>query len=168
MKKSFVVSSGRSFTQLSSTGEWKYREIPGCVLKSDMNLPAGNYSFLEMFCDEPGCDCRRVFFYVISDRSKNVEAVIAYGWESPEFYAHWLKDDDPHIISELKGPSLNLGSPQPKLAAALLDLVRTVLLQDKAYLDRIKHHYSIFRAKIDGSGKAKPGHKSKKKRKRKS
>jgi len=136
--------------------------------ESDMNLPVGNYSFLEMFCDEPGCDCRRVFFYLMSDRGKNVEAVIAYGWESPKFYADWMKDDDPHIIAEVKGPSLNLGSPQSNLAPALLDLVRNVLLQDRAYLDRIKHHYSIFRAKIDGGGNAKPRNRYNRKRKRKS
>lgn len=27
-------------------------------------LPAGGYAFKEMFCDEPGCDCRRAFFPV--------------------------------------------------------------------------------------------------------
>src|SRR5439155_1525431 len=27
-------------------------------------LPAGSYQFLEMFCDESGCDCRRVMFSV--------------------------------------------------------------------------------------------------------
>ena len=33
---------------------------------SGTNLPAGDYGFPEMFCDEPGCDCRRVLFSVIS------------------------------------------------------------------------------------------------------
>ena len=136
--------------------------------KSDFNLPAGNYAFLEMFCDEAGCDCRRVFFCVMSDRGKNVEAVITYGWKSPKFYAKWMKDNDPHIISELKGPALNLASPQSSLAPALLDLVRNVLLQDREYIDRIKRHYSMFRAKITGSVKIKQKYSNKKKRKRKS
>jgi hypothetical protein len=77
-----------------------------------------------------------------------------------------MKDNDPHIISELKGPALNLGSPQSDLAPALLDLVRNVLLRDNAYIDRIKRHYSMFRAKIDGSGKTKGGRSNKKKMKK--
>ncbi len=32
---------------------------------SDFNLPAAHYSFLEMFCDEPGCDCRKTMIQII-------------------------------------------------------------------------------------------------------
>lgn len=125
--------------------------LPG----SNLGLPAGQYSFLEMFCDEPGCDCRRVFFYVASSLRKDVEAVVTFGWETPDFYAKWMKDDDPKIVAELKGPSLNLGSPQSRLAPAILGLVRNVLLQDTAYVERIKRHYRVFRQKIDGPKKTK-------------
>lgn len=27
---------------------------------SEFGLPPDDYGFLEMYCDEPGCDCRRV------------------------------------------------------------------------------------------------------------
>lgn len=47
----------------------------------DSNLPAAEYSFIEMFCNEPGCDCRRVFYSVVSSVDFNVKAVIAWGWE---------------------------------------------------------------------------------------
>lgn len=117
---------------------------------SNVGLPAGEYAFLEMFCDEPGCDCRRVFFYVISSVTREVEAVVAYGWDSPDFYAKWLKyDDDLLTVANLKGPILNFGSPQSRLAPAILDLVQDVLLQDNAYVNRIKHHYKLFREKMD-------------------
>lgn len=116
-------------------------------------LPPGNYAFLEMYCDEPGCDCRRVFFCVMLDDKKTPEAVIAYGWENRKFYVDWMGDDDPLIIDDLKGPSLNLSSPQSPLAPALLNLANNVLLRDKAYMDRIKRHYAIFRKKIDPGGK---------------
>lgn len=116
---------------------------------SGTDLPPGQYAFLEMYCDEPGCDCRRVFFYVVSSRRKDVEAVIAYGWEPPSYYEEWLKDDDPHIIADLKGPCLNLASPQSRLAPAILDAVRNILLQDEAYVERLKRHYRMFRRKID-------------------
>jgi hypothetical protein len=112
-------------------------------------LPPDHYTFLEMYCDEPGCDCRRVFFYVISPRSDDALAVIAYGWESREYYVKWMGEDDPYVIDELKGPALNLASPQSSLSQALLELFKKVLLPDTAYIDRIKRHYTIFRENID-------------------
>jgi hypothetical protein len=117
------------------------------------NLPPAQYAFLEMFCDEPGCDCRRVFFSVLSSLHKEVQAVIAWGWEDKEFYAKWMGDNDPIVIDELKGPALNLASPQSNLAPALLNLFRKVLLQDTPYLERVKRHYAMFREKIDRNHK---------------
>jgi hypothetical protein len=112
-------------------------------------LPPGEYSLVEMYCDERGCDCRRVFFYVVSPLKKDVKAVIAYGWESPEFYARWMRDGSPEMIEELQGPILNMGSPQSSLAPAILEMVKDIALQDCAYVERIKSHYAMFRAKID-------------------
>ena len=117
--------------------------------QSSSGLPPGQYSLVEMYCDERGCDCRRVFFYVISSLKKDVEAVIAYGWERPEFYARWMGDDDPEIIKDLQGPILNMGSPQSSSAPAILEIVKDIILQDIAYIERIKTHYKMFRDKID-------------------
>ena len=49
--------------------------LPG----ADLGVPPGEYGLLEMFCDEPGCDCRRVFFSVFSSASKRMDAVVAWG-----------------------------------------------------------------------------------------
>jgi hypothetical protein len=119
--------------------------LPG----SNTGLPAGHYAFLEMFCDEPGCDCRRVFFSVVSSIRQEIEAVVAWGWEDIAFYAAWMKDDDPEVLASLKGPALNLGSPETALAPALLELTRTVLLRDGDYVERLKRHYQLFRQRID-------------------
>lgn len=102
---------------------------------------------VEMYCDEPGCDCRRVFFMVISSVTERPEAVIGYGWESADFYAKWLGDDDPDTIDDLKGPSLNLLSPQSELAPAILRMVENVL-RDVSYVERLKRHYKMFRDHI--------------------
>ena len=56
---------------------------------SEHNLPKGSYSFIEMFCDDPGCDCRRAFFSVTSPKVNKVLAVIAWGWETRKFYKKW-------------------------------------------------------------------------------
>lgn len=117
--------------------------------QSSSGIPPGQYSLVEMYCNERKCDCRRVFFCVISSLKKDVEAVIAYGWESPEFYARWMGNDDPETIEELQGPILNMGSPQSSLAPQVLQIVKDIILQDSAYVERIKRHYAMFRDRID-------------------
>ncbi len=115
------------------------------------DLPNGVYVFHEMYCIERRCDCRRVFFYVTSSLRNDVEAVICYGWEPVFFYRAWLKDDNPHEIAELKGPALNLGSPQSIHAPAVLELAKDLLLRDQDYIERVKRHYRMFKAKIDNA-----------------
>jgi hypothetical protein len=114
------------------------------------HLPAGNYGFIELYCDEPGCDCRRVFFNVVSERRRKIEAVIAWGWEDLDFYAKWMRAPDPVSVKNLKGPILNPGSPMTELAPMLLQLTEDVLLRDAEYRERIKRHYHVFREQIDG------------------
>ena len=122
---------------------------------SSFNLPPAHYSFLEMFCDEPGCDCRRVFFTVVSSLQNDIKAVIAWGWEDKEFYRKWMGSNDPYAINDLKGPVLNLASPQSEVAPALLELSQRVLLQDSGYIERVKRHYAMFRETVDNKTKIK-------------
>ncbi|MCP4691425.1 MAG: hypothetical protein GY859_25500 [Desulfobacterales bacterium] len=129
---------------------------------TDFNLPQAHYSFLEMFCDEPGCDCRRVFFSVTSSVDDEIKAVIAWGWEDRDFYCKWMGDDDPNVIEALMGPELNLSSPQSNLGTALLDLFQRTLLSDNVYIERVKRHYAMFRKAVDSKTPKKgPGKKKK-------
>ena len=118
-------------------------------------LPAGGYGFVEMYCNEPGCDCRRVYFSVLSISRARVEAVISWGWESKDFYRRWCKNFTPTAkeVADMKGPSLAALSEQSKHAPALLEFVRDVLLKDPAYVERIKRHYQMFRDKIEKPAK---------------
>jgi len=122
-----------------------------CIIilrETNLGLPPGQYFFHEMFCNERACDCRKVFFTVISSWRKDVEAVVAWGWETPAFYAKWLHDDDPKMGAGFKGPYLNLSSPQTTLSPAILELTRTVLLRDALFVERVKRHYRLFKEKI--------------------
>ena len=132
----------------------------------DARMPAGTYGLIESYCDERGCDCRRVFFTVISSRSRQIEAVIAYGWESSEFYAQWMGEDDPDMVRDLQGPVLNLLSPQSRHAPSILAMVRDVVLQDAAYVERLKTHYRMFRDQIDRSSNQRRKKRRKKVRRR--
>ena len=116
----------------------------------------GEYSFIEAYCDEKDCDCRRVFFNVVSPTSKGPLAVVAYGWESKKYYSKWMGESDESVISTLFGASLNLASPQSSVAPQLLELVKDVLLNDTAYVERIKRHYKMYRQRIDEKYLARP------------
>ena len=104
----------------------------------ESKLPLAEYAFHEMFCNEPRCDCRRVFFSVTSSRTKDTEAVIAYGWETRIFYRNWFKSSPATMqdIANLQGPILNPGSPQSGHAEAILELFATHLLPDANYMAR--------------------------------
>ena len=158
-------SESRRMIQESIDDDWGYelfgnifpkiveQETRNITIKDSngADLPNGTYVFHEMFCRERGCDCRRVFFYVTATASSNeVEAVICYGWEPVSFYREWFKDGDPYAIAELKGPSLNEGSPQSIHAPAILELVKNVLLRDQNYIERVKSHYTMFKSRING------------------
>jgi hypothetical protein len=96
-----------------------------------------------------------VFFNVVSSRTRKAIAVIAFGWESAEFYAKWMGDNAPEIIWEMKGPILNSLSPQSELAPQILKLVPELILLDQAYVQRLKTHYWMFRHLIDTKPKRK-------------
>jgi hypothetical protein len=112
-------------------------------------LPRDEYAFFELYCNDRGCDCRRVFLNVVATRKMETVAVIAYGWESKRYYEKWMGSGDPNDTEELKGPCLNLSSPQSELAPALVGTVKNILIKDKAYVERLKRHYKMFRKKID-------------------
>lgn len=130
------------------------------VLGDDEHLPRGSYSFLELFCDEDGCDCRRVFINVVrTDQGTGAVraplATISFGWEPESFYRSWasfpLANDD---LRELKGPALVRLTRQSRYAQVLLDLFGA-FVDDDAYVARIVRHYQMYRAAIDTAATAK-------------
>lgn len=115
-------------------------------------VPKGSYGLIEMYCNEPGCDCRRVFLDVHDWERRKSMAIIAYGWESAAFYRKWFgRGREEYVqtaIKDMMGPILNPGSPQSKYAPAFLSLV-TDILNDQNYIDRLKRHYQIFKDDVN-------------------
>ncbi len=120
------------------------------TILEDGELPAANYALVELFCDEPGCDCRRVIFSVMSSQTGRTMAHIGYGWESLSFYKQWLSFDDPQMVKDMKDPALNPLSPQSEIAPAVLNIVITVVIQDERYVERLETHYKLFRNTLGG------------------
>lgn len=59
------------------------RETCSVTIKNDPFLPDGEYGLLEAYCNEPGCDCRRVMFTLLTPDSHEALAVVAYGLLAP-------------------------------------------------------------------------------------
>lgn len=130
-------------------GDLAWKETRSMKFLKDPRLAGDEFGFLELYCNDKNCDCRRVMFNVVSRKSQKTVAVIAYGWESREFYAKWYRQNNPEIIREMQGPVLNSASHQSELAPALLEKVRDVLLTDPEYIARLKRHYQMFKEKVD-------------------
>lgn len=119
---------------------------------SGYDLPPDNYGFLEMYCSDAGCDCRRVYFQVVAMSNPSVaQAVITWGWEPLAFYRKWGHYPGAAKDAKLmKGPSLAPLTKQSTLAPALLKLAKEMLLSSPEYVERIKQHYTLFRGKVRG------------------
>lgn len=124
---------------------------------NDGDVPEATYGLIELYCNERGCDCRRVIFQIISAevewKNKTPLATISFGWEDDTFYRDWasfdLTDED---LEEVRGPGLMRGASQSPYAPALLERIRTVL-EDEAYVDRLVRHYQMFREAVaSGAG----------------
>ena len=138
-----IYQSFHELCEATARNETRYLTI-----RDDPVLPRGDYLFIEAYCNKARCDCRRVFFNVYHVETKEFHAVIAYGWENEDFYAKWMNDDDPETIRGLKGPCLNMMSPQSKFAPALLDKLSLIL--DEEYIKRLKRHYKMFKEAVRG------------------
>ena len=77
------------------------KETRSLIIHDDPELPDDQYIFIELYCDEKSCDCRRVFFNVLSEKTKKILAVITYGWEKRQYYIDWMGDNNPDVIDSL-------------------------------------------------------------------
>ena len=125
------------------------RETRSVTVSGLDGLPDGEYGFVELYCNEPHCDCRRVMLVVLRPETgwKRFWATLNYGWESREFYQQWAGAPG-WDESEWQGPFLDPLSVQSRYAAALLDLFKS-LLQSPDYVERLKSHYRLFRAAVE-------------------
>jgi hypothetical protein len=124
------------------------RETRSVTLRDRDDLPNGEYGFIEFYCDEPHCDCRRVMVVVLRPETGwKFWAAINYGWESVEFYRRWA-GAPPSDDSPWQGPVLDpLTEPTP-YAPALLELFKFIL-QSPGYVPRLQKHYQLFRAAVE-------------------
>ena len=123
------------------------RETRSARVTGRDDLPDGQYGFIEFYCNEPACDCRRVIVKILREDTglRKIWATINYGWESPDFYRKWGGPWKEPV--GLKGPFLDPLNTQTEHSPALLQLF-LVVLQSPEYIQRLKRHYEMFRAVV--------------------
>lgn len=120
--------------------------------QNDFGVPMGKYLFIEYYCADLDCDCRNVSISVFNIETSEVQATISYGWEPIEFYRDWMGSETDGELRDFKGPALKPFSPQSKFARQWLHIYK-LILADKDYEKRLRHHYKIVKAKIENKNK---------------
>jgi hypothetical protein len=98
-------------------------------------IPDGDYSFVEAYCTDPKCDCRRVLLNVLK-RDEGIVGVISFAFDP----------DAP-----MRGPFFDPLHPRPSYADEFLELMNDVVLSDPAYVARLERHYEMVKAKCGES-----------------
>ena len=112
------------------------------VPDGNSKLPGGEYVFVELYCDDPKCDCRRVIVQIARAESPcDILATVNFGWESVDYYASWLGSTDG--AANMSGASLEPFGEQSSISQQLLLLFRYAI-QEGMYLERFKNHYKMF------------------------
>ena len=110
-------------------------------------LPADEYAYLEYYCNDLNCDCRRVFLEVVArGQPGKIFASIGYGWEKESFYRQRM----PWAPDEAKGTvrgELDPLNEQSEFSEVFLDLFQRVVL-DEPYRLRLRRHYQLFREEL--------------------
>jgi hypothetical protein len=109
-------------------------------------IPPGNYAFLELFCPNIDCDCRKVIINIVSVNPTKVWAILNYGWESEEYYKLWWGADSQHY-RPMSGVTLDPPTKNP-LKNEFLAVFQDIIKQDQGYAERLEKHYRMFKEKI--------------------
>ena len=107
------------------------------------SLPSGRYFFIELYCTDKKCDCRKTIIHVYHEK-EHVSSV-NYGWEKPSFYSKWMKsNDDDDMAKEMSGLTIDFMSPSKINEEAILEVIETLLSPDsgdKSWVSSMKNHY---------------------------
>ncbi|MBI5605998.1 MAG: hypothetical protein HY879_21900 [Deltaproteobacteria bacterium] len=124
----------------------KAHRVRTVMIVDSPQLPDGEYRFIDMYCTDPSCDCRKTMIQVFHNGA--FVSTINYGWEPPSFYEKWMggKWDD-EIMLQMHGASIDITSPNRVSPKGILGLFSALL--DEKWIGIIKKHYRAVKAKLD-------------------
>ena len=97
------------------------------------------FFFVEMYCPDPECDCRRVTLWVVRAEDGTVAATIGHAFEPPSEHEDpsWRQAVDEQTF-------LDPLNPQSEQAEELLDIFENVVLGPD-YQARLERHYQMVK-----------------------
>ena len=107
-------------------------------------LPDGEYTFVDMYCTDPDCDCRKTMVQVMHDG--RFVSLINYGWENTEYYRRWMGDDALETLTSMAGASIDITSPDLVSRTGILGLFRALL--NEQWKARFQSHYNLVKARV--------------------
>ena len=111
------------------------------IAESDQ-LPNGDYRFIDMYCIDPSCDCRKTMIQVFHNDIH--VSTINFGWESREFYQKWMEGSKDYDIDPvMDSASIDIGSPDKVNPRGMLALFNALL--DEKWIVRFKTHYAAVK-----------------------
>jgi hypothetical protein len=105
----------------------------------------GTYDLVDLYCQDPACDCYKVSFLVL-DAKKNVLATIAYGWKSKSYYHRWGLDKE--ATRWLTHGFLDPWGIQSERSPIFLQGFLRMLNKNPQFISRIKRRYTIFKGAV--------------------
>jgi hypothetical protein len=117
-----------------------------CVTIVDArDLPDGEYVFLDHYCNDPQCDCRKTIIQV--EHNGELVSVINFGWETPEYYTNWMgADPDDEMARQMAGASIDMTSPDIVSPQGMLKLFNALL--NERWMSNFKSHYAAVKASL--------------------
>jgi hypothetical protein len=120
-------------------------QVRSVRIERSPKLPDGEYTFMDMYCSDPDCDCRKTMIHVLHNEQH--VATINYGWESRRFYQQWMGDKDANnAFTPLHGASIDISSPNRVDANGILGLFNHLL--SDAWIAKFKAHYKAVKAAL--------------------
>ena len=144
-KKNFPVGAFVPFFELFPyEAEMNTRKI---FLSKDIHgLSRGAYLFVENYCVDKKCDCRKVMINVVQMGDEPVIlGTVGFGWEDEAYYIKWIGDKDNGRL--MVGAYLEPGGIQTSYAQNCFKLVKNSL-KDSHYIDLIKERYRAFKERL--------------------
>jgi hypothetical protein len=102
------------------------------------NPTSRTFLFVEFYCNEPACDCRRVILNVIDTGKQQHVATINHAFEPPK---PPFEDEGQTFLDPL--------NPQSPASEELLDLFKGMIAGDAEYRARLERHYQMWKTVVD-------------------
>ena len=120
-------------------------QVRSVSIKQSPKLPDGEYDFVDTYCNDSECDCRKTMIQVMLNGK--LVSIINYGWESKAYYKNWIGGgEEDEFVSGMHGASIDISSPNLVDENAILELFNA--LKNDMWISKFKFYYNEVKTTI--------------------